>query len=282
MRTFLEMVQNSDFMASPYGREMSIIYLDGKQLLVSKLLDESVCINIQNVFDYVVPINNKQSTWNNDDFPNIAPPFQTFFMEFKFVDGFRGGALFHYEKIESGWVASVFAFGEQNYGGKNITVPVPWAWRIISDQNGKMIEATLIKTDLNVIESDDNPDYYLTLYLFIPSLLAVSFMHCKNISLIENEPKKNGSGRNRNRYGPKITFKTLLIKPMKKVLETEGDIHHNGLKKALHICRGHFKTYEDGKGLFGRYPGTYWWSDQVRGKIENGIVEKDYSVGVNK
>ena len=40
-------------------------------------------------------------------------------------------------------------------------------------------------------------------------------------------------------------------------LEREGDIQHIGLKRALHICRGHFKDYTIGKGLFGKVRGCF-------------------------
>jgi hypothetical protein len=65
---------------------------------------------------------------------------------------------------------------------------------------------------------------------------------------------------------------------MKKVLETEGDIQHNGIAKALHICRGHFKDYRNSAGLFGKYKGLYWWDMHTRGTEKAGVVIKDYRV----
>lgn len=52
------------------------------------------------------------------------------------------------------------------------------------------------------------------------------------------------------------------------------------MKKALHICRGHFKHYgRDGKGLlFGKHKATVWIPMHVRGDIEEGAVVKDHSV----
>jgi len=46
----------------------------------------------------------------------------------------------------------------------------------------------------------------------------------------------------------------------------------------LHITRGHFKDYRDGKGLFGKYQGLFWWDQHVRGDPDNGVVLKDYHV----
>jgi hypothetical protein len=55
-----------------------------------------------------------------------------------------------------------------------------------------------------------------------------------------------------------------------------------GLVHALHICRGHFKTFTEDAPLFGKRVGTYWWASQVRGKAEEGVVEKDYRVWLDQ
>jgi len=69
----------------------------------------------------------------------------------------------------------------------------------------------------------------------------------------------------------------LEIDPMKEVLRTEGQVATVGLQKALHICRGHFKTYDE-KPLFGRLKGTFWWPQTLRGSANQGVVLKDYAV----
>jgi hypothetical protein len=118
-----------------------------------------------------------------------------------------------------------------------------------------------------------------------PALLALSFMHCKNVVINEHSGlyANRQDRRQAERRGdpPRSTFHTLQIEPMKKVLATEGGIATNGLKKALHICRGHFSEYGDeyGKGkLFGKLEGRYWMPAHVRGSSEVGIADKDYNV----
>src|SRR3990167_3444505 len=56
------------------------------------------------------------------------------------------------------------------------------------------------------------------------------------------------------------------------------NIEVNGLKKALHIVRGHPVTYTKEKPLFGKYSGTFWKPAHARGSIEQGAVLKDYKV----
>ncbi len=67
---------------------------------------------------------------------------------------------------------------------------------------------------------------------------------------------------------------------MKEVLRREGGSETNGLKKALHICRGHFATYSPEHPLFGKFTGTFWKPAHVRGSQEHGIVVKDYVIKV--
>jgi hypothetical protein len=65
---------------------------------------------------------------------------------------------------------------------------------------------------------------------------------------------------------------------MKRILKTEGNIESEGLKRALHICRGHFSTYSEEKPLFGRVAGTFWIPAHTRGQIKEGVVISDYKV----
>lgn len=109
-------------------------------------------------------------------------------------------------------------------------------------------------------------------------ILALNFLHCRNVEIVENplraiEIKARKAG-NRDYFEK---YYTLRIDPIKRILNTEGQAETRGLKYALHICRGHFKTYE-GKGLFGKYPGTYFWPAHVRGDGTVGKIHKDYSI----
>ena len=112
-----------------------------------------------------------------------------------------------------------------------------------------------------------------------PALLAISFMHCKNVRReTVNPPKPPKFSISKI---PKHKFIRLHIDPMKEVLRKEGGSEKTGLKKALHICRGHFTTYgENSKGMFGKgIKGTFWIPQHTRGSLEHGSVDKEYVVG---
>lgn len=109
--------------------------------------------------------------------------------------------------------------------------------------------------------------------------MAMSFANCKNVATVDHRPHARVAAKRREAGKPVgVTYKTLIIDPMKEVLRTEGGIEKNGLKKALHICRGHFATYTPDKPLFGRLTGTFWKPMHVRGSKQRGEVRKDYLV----
>lgn len=111
------------------------------------------------------------------------------------------------------------------------------------------------------------------------ALLAVSFMHCKNVTLAESEGDGQPEKWHRRTKIPELKFHVLQIDPMREILRNEGGSESNGIRKSLHICRGHFARYTDDRPLFGRVTGTFWRPSHVRGSVRNGTVTKDYAVG---
>jgi len=109
--------------------------------------------------------------------------------------------------------------------------------------------------------------------------LALNFLHCKNVHSIENPHQLIRAARRRGETTYFEKYYILQIEPMKKILNEQGQAQTKGLKYALHICRGHFKTY-DRKGLFGKYKGNFWWSSMVKGDPTIGKIKKDYQINV--
>ncbi len=115
-----------------------------------------------------------------------------------------------------------------------------------------------------------------------PLLLAISFMHCKNVELRNEAPPRKLMKRAAERGHPLCSYKVLDIIPLKQTLHREGISEAPGIKKALHLCRGHFKTYTEEKPLLGRAVGTFFWPQHLRGGKEHGVIVKDYSIGPKK
>ena len=165
--------------------------------------------------------------------------------------------------------------------GDNVTMPA--SVRLMIGENGSILHrpnfAFLGGTALDTKFAEQLRDSFNS--ISYPALLALSFMHCKNISLQQNEPDRALNNKRRHAgLKPFVRYHTINIEPMKKVLKTEGNSETEGLKRALHICRGHFSTYSEERPLFGRIAGTFWVPSHVRGSIKEGIVVSDYKVKV--
>lgn len=157
-----------------------------------------------------------------------------------------------------------------------------FTWKLLIDEEGRAIpdetgQISCYVPDLSA-EQVHELNSHLSKFLH-PAELATCFMHCNNVERIEVTPPDKASRKHHKRYGHPLTrYYTLEIDPMKRVLGSQGGAHKNGLKRALHICRGHFKTYTEDKPLFGKRTGTYWWPQTVRGSKKHGEIVKDYSV----
>jgi hypothetical protein len=115
--------------------------------------------------------------------------------------------------------------------------------------------------------------------LGVPAFLAICFMACKNVVVDTIDPDvRLNRERRKNGMKPFLRYHVINIEPMKKVLRTEGRSESEGLRRALHICRGHFSTYSEEKPLFGKVAGTFWIPSHVRGSIKEGVVVSDYRV----
>ena len=131
-------------------------------------------------------------------------------------------------------------------------------------------------------------DYFGAITEFAyPMYLAIAFMHCANVVRREvvaeaEKLSKKAKKRGKDPRPPGTRYYVLDIEPMKEVLRTEGRVGEEGLKRALHVTRGHFKHYTPERGgPFGReiQENTMVWTRQhVRGSKERGRVDKDYRV----
>ena len=249
-------------------------------------IKESNCevIKCDNVLEYMFEQKMPQDGgFGINELVNVKLPFEEVFIEAK-IEGDDMGIWSIFQEDRN----RIFSVCYYRFKGSQPFSPM--IFDVTHDNNGKPIKwgSEWNQTyKSNIIQNFGHKEfeYNDSLYLayFYVSLLTVQFMHCKNVRKIENDPNTEIPRRVRSHWEkkgkpPLTKYYTLEIEPLKKILKTEGDIEKNGLKLALHICRGHFKDFSDGKGLFGKYKGLYWWDSQVRGHKEYGEVVKDYNV----
>ncbi|HEY9159315.1 hypothetical protein [Candidatus Binatus sp.] len=110
--------------------------------------------------------------------------------------------------------------------------------------------------------------------------MALALCHCKNVRLVEEHVPEKKQRQYQKQNRPAIQkFYTLEIDPMREILRRtlEGEAKGSAMR-ALHICRGHFKTYDESAPMFGKITGSFWWAQQLRGNSQRGRINKDYAV----
>lgn len=108
---------------------------------------------------------------------------------------------------------------------------------------------------------------------------ASTFCHCNNVEYYEkSQPEALQKANIKRGKVPQETYRVLDIGGLQKQAKSESNSERGELQTALHICRGHFKTYTDENPLFGKHTGTYWWAMHKRGSEDNGKVDKDYNI----
>lgn len=119
-----------------------------------------------------------------------------------------------------------------------------------------------------------------SLSTLFPIAFALSLLHCRNVELIDGpEPSRQMRRMAERRGTAAIRYKELVIDGLRQ--DTRPSAQHEGgsdVKRALHICRGHFATYSDDNPLFGRIAGTFWRPMHTRGSDAVGRIKKTYSI----
>jgi hypothetical protein len=272
--------------------------------LESRFRNIGTSIDINNVNQFYQE--HEQTYWDlAKDFPNIAPPFPSFWLEYEMGKLRRIEGVFHKTpkplRLRVGILATSNRYEEEDKVGNletgfwetvlDVFMILPIASKhpffvyshILSiDGNGGIIQIGRNSCRQLEICPKEHKKFYKQLnpVQFVhPAWLAISFMHCKNVKMLpspHNKPRRKIRNA-RNKYLGKRYY-VLNIEPMKRVLEDEGGLKKTGLKRSLHICRGHFKDFRCGNGLYGKHKEIYWWGSHVRGTRERGEVVKDYKV----
>jgi len=272
------------------------------------VLKDAQLVVVDNVAKYYFSNKISDNVLKVSDFPCVMTPFEHTFMEFKMPHEYKqqtnmeevGMLMFVTDDIEKYLenfpeimnqegvkyclVSDIF-IRQIGWANASLVVtsvlPIGVDGQIISPNKDFIYGYNTLLVD--GFDSESEKNYLQGMYLnaFFPVLLGLSFMHCRNVKTEEKGPVRQQSRAHKRKTGrPLLRYHVLVIDHMKEVLEREGHVSKKGLKKALHICRGHFATYGmDGKGLlFGKHKGRIWVPMHTRGSAEQGIVVKDYDV----
>jgi len=112
-------------------------------------------------------------------------------------------------------------------------------------------------------------------------LTALGLINCRNVTVWDGgriRQGRSGSEKRRGIPATELRYSTIILPGGgSERVGTGPSSHHRA--SAVHRVRGHFKTYTADAPLMGRHVGTYWWGWNIRGSIESGVVESDYTLG---
>ena len=228
------------------------------------------------------------------ELPNIAPTFDHMFLDFKLSKKNRSIDLFSRWTGEGlGVLVSAMQAEERAKWVLNFTVFIQavkeevwpaWEWVIPIREDGTIsYQESEGKKALYAKQLGNYPGWgpdeipNLAGIALHVSLITISLMNCKNVVLQTKkiDPKINKSRVRKGRL-IYVDYYTLEVHPVGRT--KTGASSKTDQRMPLHLCRGHFKDYRDGEGLFGKLKGLYWWPAHARGDASVGINIKDYDV----
>lgn len=265
-----------------------------------------------NVIEYYYAMTAKDRWYVDEDFPNIRPPMSVMFIETVHPSGvlMTSGMLPWKGSTPKSWGALIVVsypeteaeradrvhitcFPVVNFHGERIVGPialVSYKCRLDGTPfDNQQVSGALFMRIPGSSEQDEQDFYTSMMELTKPFLLAISFMHCKNVPTIEHAPpeafNKTWRKRQDGRASDLVTYRTLDIAPFAASARRAAHEQNEGdpsSRRAMHLMRGHFKTFTEDHPLMGKHVGTYWWNQQVRGDSRRGRVEKDYRIDLGR
>jgi hypothetical protein len=261
-------------------------------------------IVIDNVLDYMVREVEEKASEASFSCPRVVSPFQTCMLEGRVLDLHFGALIVRHRPAsidvksvifrdhlyeaartcqDDWWVEQELLLVEHIEAGVVMPVMVStYAVRPSGEEDEDWERKIYAPRDWCVDGQSEAKENLLTAYRMtaLPISLSLSMMNCKNVGLEQIRPsaKSIKASRRRGRV-PRMAYHVLKIDPMRALIRREsGHAGRVPIDLALHICRGHFKDYSAGSGLFGRTKGLFWWDQHARGKAERGVVVSDYDV----
>jgi hypothetical protein len=110
-------------------------------------------------------------------------------------------------------------------------------------------------------------------------MFACKLANCRNVVMQEILPTRQVRRYLQRQGEPVLVRHVLEIGGPQKKHELREKGEGRQMQKRLHICRGHFATYDENAPRFGRAKdgvGRFWISPHVRGSIDQGAVLNDY------
>lgn len=169
------------------------------------------------------------------------------------------------------------------YAGTKEKITRACSATIYLDENGGLMGGPYHDVDPLIIERQHKSEAeayseFVRVYAF-PMLFATSLLTCKNVSLVERPASADDIKKAIKRKTRAYSYRQIVVDALRKSVVAGDHGGGNTVMTALRIGRGHWKDYREGKGLFGKFHGRFWWDAYVSGdqKVVDDIREKSFN-----
>lgn len=214
------------------------------------------------------------------DLPALAPPFEEFWVEARIQasgskqTGWYGCYFVTSGNAAHGWTYNCYPFFVGPGHGTIGSLPQA-SFHVNPDGNVDTWDE-LWEREEQLGDVAEPPGVR---FLIVVVLAAVSFLNCSNTQqVLVKRPLRDRKFGSTKGPKPLLTYRLLHVGQAGKVTKGERLLTREDEGTALHICRGHFRTYTEERPLFGRVVGTFWVPAHARGDARHGIAKRDYSV----
>lgn len=277
-------------------------------------------IKCQNVANYILQENEKEFFDLKTDFPNIAPPWNSYLVNWKFpkwtyskevgkielpaeidfefltliIDASESTTNINKlsaietsiepfkEECKAKWMLNLMTFVKINENINLLGIGL-----LFIDKNGQAIlskdkEGKDVTPFIMSQSQKEGQEDILSIYIQsrLVAMMATCFCHCKNVDKKINYIPKP-MVQKRSKDGKFPINKFYTLEIYPQAVKPKEGSKELGLwTNRFHICRGHFKHYTQESPLFGKYTGTIWVPMHTKGDKLKGEIKKDYKINI--
>lgn len=247
---------------------------------IRAILPHAYVVTSDNVADYVSLSKESSHKSYYDLFQGVGamtPPFESMFIQWRVPDAATSeiGVWLARQKTDDGWDVGCLFY---------LSRGIQWAmtqFTVAADGSvdvERVIENASVPATITARGLDMDGLSLLVIDSLLVVFMTLAFLNTSNVHTEAIEPRAS-ENKKRTKHGklPLMRYHVLKIKPFGRrydSAETAGD----GGKRALHIRRGHFRTYTDAAPLFGHFVGTVWVDQHTAGGDVERVVTKDYEM----
>lgn len=260
--------------ASPWTRE---IVETEKRIRVA--LARVAAFEISNVAEYLY-CGNEQEDWDIfSDFPKPAPPFAHTWFEWRLpavsysngsripIPMARAACFVEARVIENLVKVTLVPFVRRQSGLHVHGIVIYNLTRemdaISPSSDGKILLGNWGGYPPDEFKSEALQLAEMSTSIVFPAFLAMSLLNCRNVRTrkVQAPERLVKACAKRGRPIPAM-HRVIEIQPITEVTKREtGESGYS--QKAISVIRGHFKDYSQGRGLFGKLRGRFWWNGRM-------------------